>query len=103
MYLKANQQLLIYIRDKSEVEKSRIVKAIESFALLKRKNELVISTLTSSAANEIGGCTVYITIEMNTWVRKTHKVKINIKWSSCCLFIVVKVSIMDMKSLTSIN
>lgn len=50
IYLKSNQQLLIYGRGKCGVKKSKVVKAIEiSFALLGRRNKLVISMLTDSA------------------------------------------------------
>lgn len=67
IYYESNQQLLIYIRDKDRVEKSKIVKAIEiGIVLLERRNELVISALTSSTVNGIDGSTVYIAIEVNT-------------------------------------
>lgn len=67
IYLESNQQLLIYARGEGEIRKSKIVKAIEmGFALLEKRNELVISVLTGSAANKIGGSTVYTSIEVNT-------------------------------------
>lgn len=66
MYLKLNQQLLIYIRGKSEVEKSRVVKAIKiGFVLLGKRNELVIFMPTSFAINEISKSIVYTTIKVN--------------------------------------
>lgn len=67
IYYESNQQLLIYIRDKDRVKKSKIVKAIEiGIVLLERRNELVISALTSSTVNGIDGSTVHIAIEVNT-------------------------------------
>lgn len=67
IYYESNQQLLIYIRDKDRVEKSKIVKAIEiGIVLLERRNELVISVLTNSTVNRIDGSIVHIAIEVNT-------------------------------------
>lgn len=47
------------------------------FALLGRRNELVISAPTSSAVNRIGGSIVHTAIGVNTWVGKTYEVKVN--------------------------
>lgn len=78
MYLEPNQQLLIYVKGKDGVRKSRVMKAIEiGFALLERKNELGISALTSSAKNENSGSTVDTAIGINTRMGKTQKVKVN--------------------------
>lgn len=60
IYLNLNQQLLIYIRDKEEVEKSKVVKVIEmGFTLLGRKNKLVVF------ANGIGRSIIYIILGIN--------------------------------------
>lgn len=78
IYFKSNQQLLIYVKSKSGIRKSRVIKAIEiGFVLLSRRNELVIFVLTDFAANGIGGNTIYTVIEVNTWAEKNHEVKIN--------------------------
>lgn len=78
IYLKLNQQLLIYVRDKGRVRKRRVVKTIEiDFVLLGRRNKLVISTSISFAKNRIGGSTVYIAIRVNTQMGKIYKVKVN--------------------------
>lgn len=80
MYLESNYQLLIYIRGKSGARKSRAVKVIEMvIVLLKKKKDLGISTPTIFVVNGIGGSMVHIAIRVNTWVRKTHRVKVNIK------------------------
>lgn len=55
MHFDLDQQLLIYIRDEREIEKSENVKVIEmSFALLSRRKKLVISVPTDFTANIIG-------------------------------------------------
>lgn len=57
----------MYVRGKDGIGKSRVVKAIEmSFALLGRRNELVISVSTGSAANRISRSIVHTSIEVNT-------------------------------------
>lgn len=55
------------------------MKIIEiGLALLNRKNELVISAFTSSAANKISRNTVHTFIRVNTWVRKNYMLKVYI-------------------------
>lgn len=104
MYLQPNQQLLIYIKGKDRVRKSRVIKAMEmGFALLERKNELGISAPTSSATNENSGSTVDIAIGVNTRVEKTHKVKVNAQWSYYSFLIVDKVNMTNLKLVTSID
>ncbi len=78
MFLDSGEQLLIYIRGKGGVGKSRVVKAIEmSFILLSRRKELEISERTGSAANGIGGSTVHTVLDVNNQVGKNYQAKIN--------------------------
>lgn len=73
IYLDLDQQLLIYIRGEEGVRKSRVVKAIEKgFTLLSRRNELIISAPTGSAANSIGGSTIHTALGVNNRVRKNY-------------------------------
>ncbi len=66
MFLDSKEQLLIYIRGKRKIGKSRVVTAIEmSFILLGIRKELVIFAPTGSAANSIGGSTVQIEFDIN--------------------------------------
>lgn len=78
IYLELNQQLLINVRGKDGIGKSEVVKTIKmGFILLSRKNELVISAPIDSVANGIGGYIVHIAIEVNIWIEKNYKVKVN--------------------------
>lgn len=62
MFFHIDQQKLIYIKGKREVEKSRIVKAIKiRFTLLGKKKKLIICAPTSSAANDVDGNIVHTT------------------------------------------
>lgn len=78
IYLNWDQQLLIYIRDKGEIEKNRILKAIKmSFTLLSKRKKLVISAPIAFAANSIRRNIVYTTLRVNNRARKNYQVKIN--------------------------
>lgn len=73
MFLNLFQQLLIYIRDKKGVRKSKVVNAIQiSFTLFNRKTKLVISVSINFVANGISGNTVYITFTINSRVEKNY-------------------------------
>lgn len=104
MYLDSGQQFLIYVKDEGGVRKKRVVKAIEmGFALLSRRNELVISALTGSTANSISRSTIPTALEVNNRARKNYQVKINAQWSYCSFLIIDKVSIIDLKLFTSMD
>ncbi len=80
MFLDSGEQLLIYIRGKGGVGKSRVVKAIEmGFILLSRRKKLVISAPTSSAANGIGGNTVHTVLGVNNQAEKNYQAKSNMQ------------------------
>lgn len=86
------------------MRKSRVVKAIEiGFTLLSRRKKLVILAPTRFAANSIGRNTVYITLRVNNWIKKNYQVKINLQWLYCSLLIIDKMSMIDLKLLTSID
>lgn len=51
------------------------------FALLSKKNKLIISIPTSSEINKIGRSIVYIDIRVNIWLEKNNKIKVNIQYS----------------------
>lgn len=50
-----------------------------NFVLLSRKTQLVIFVSINFVANKIGKNIVYITIRVNTQVRKIYKIKINVQ------------------------
>ncbi len=78
MFLDSGKQLLIYIRGERGVGKSRVMKVIEmGFILLSRRNELVISAPTGSAANSIGGSIVHIALGVNNRAGKNYQAKSN--------------------------
>ena len=71
-------QLLLYIRDKSGVRKSRDVQALElGFIFLGRQAELVIFVPMGCAADGIGGNTIHTTLKINTRAEKSFIVKAN--------------------------
>ena len=66
IYIDFEQQLLIYIKDKTEVEKSRIIKIIKIvFTLFGKKKKLVIFTSTNFATNNIRKNIIYTTLGFN--------------------------------------
>lgn len=79
MYLDSGQKMLIYIRGKSGIGKSRVIKAFEiGFALLSRRRELGISTLTGLTTKVIGGSKVHTVISITSWGGKNHQIKVNL-------------------------
>lgn len=67
------QQLLIYIRGKKKIKKSRVMKVIEmSFALLSKKNKLGISVLTDFVADNIVGNMIHIVLQINNCIEKNY-------------------------------
>lgn len=99
-----NQQLLIYGKSKGGVRKNKVMKAIKmEFTLLERRNELVISIFTSSVVNKIGQSKIHTAIGVNTWVEKTHKLKVNAQWWYRSSLMIDKMSMIDLKLLTSID
>ncbi len=104
MFLDFGEQLLIYIKGDERVGKSRVVKAIEmGYILLSRRKDLVISAPTGSAANSIDGSTVHTVLGVNNRVGKNYQAKINAQWLYCSSLIIDKVSMIDLKLLTSID
>lgn len=73
IYFDIDQQLLIYIKSRGGVRKSRVIKAIKiDFTLLGKRKKLVISALISSLANGIDGSIVYTALRVNNWVKKNY-------------------------------
>lgn len=104
IYLDFEEQLLIYIRGKGGVEKSKVVKAIKmGFILVSIRKELVISAPTGFTANSIDRSIGYIALGVNNQVRKNYQAKINVQWLYCSSLIIDKVSMIDLKLLTLIS
>lgn len=81
-----------------------MVKALEMrFSFLGRRKKLVILAPTGFAAESNGGNTVYIALRVNTRSGKSYVSKINTQWSEQSSLIVDKVSMIDLKLLTSID
>lgn len=97
MYFDSGQKLLIYVRSESDVGKSRVIKAIEmGFALLSRRRELGISTLTNPLANVIGGSKVYTIVSITYWGGKSHQIKANLLWLQESFLIIDNISIVNL-------
>ncbi len=66
MFLDSGEQLLIYIRGKRRVRKSKVVKAIViNFILFCKRKKLVISMPTGSVANGIDRNTMHIVLNID--------------------------------------
>lgn len=73
MYFSIDQQMLIYIRDKIRIRKSRVIKAIEIwFTLFGKMKELSIFAFTGYAINEISESIVYTTLRVSNKAKKNH-------------------------------
>ena len=97
-------QLLLYIKSEGGVGKSRVVQALElGFIFLGRQVKLVISTPTGYAVDGIGGSTIHTALEIHIRVGKSFVIKINTLWSQRFSLIIDKVSMIDLKLLTSID
>ena len=65
-----NQQLLLYVKGKSGVEKSWVIKTIHmGFMFLKRQQELLLAALTGAIIANISGATVHGTLSINNRVQ----------------------------------
>ena len=66
-----NNQLLLYIRRKKGVGKSKIVKTIYlGFGFLKRQKELLIATPIRAAIANIGNVTIHRVLNINDCIQK---------------------------------
>lgn len=74
----AEDQLLLYIKDKDGIRKSCIIQALElEFTFLGRQAKLVISMPTGCVVDRIGGSTIYIALGINNGVEKSFVAKAN--------------------------
>lgn len=59
-------QLLLYICDKNKIKKNKIVHTIElRYIFLLQNSNLVNTVLTNIAADNIGGCTIYTSLDIS--------------------------------------
>ncbi len=66
-----SDQLLLYVRGKGGVGKSRIVEAIHlGFSFLKRRKELLIAAPTEAATANIGGATIHGVLSIDNHIQK---------------------------------
>ncbi len=66
-----SDQLLLYVRKKGRVRKSKIVKAIHlGFSFLKRQKELLIAALIRAAIANISGATIHKALSINDRIEK---------------------------------
>ena len=97
-------QLLLYVKGEKGVGKSRVINALKmGFALLDRRNNLVLSAPTGCATEGIGESTVYTALSINT--RKTKSLSTNISgiWIHCSSLIIDELSIIYLGLFVSIN
>ena len=56
-----SDQLLLVIRNKSNIDKSQVIKAIsQAYDIIGKSNSIFITTPTGAVANNISGSTLYI-------------------------------------------
>ena len=104
MFLDLDKQLLLYIKGKDGIKKSRVVNTIKmGFTLFGRRRKLIISTPTNSIANDVSKSTVYTIIGISSWARKNYQIKVHTKWLYHSFSIINKISIIGLKLLTSMD
>lgn len=98
-----NNQLLLYVRGKKGVEKSRIVNSIHlGFTFLKRQKELLIAALTGATTANNGNTTIYESLSINDCIQKQQRLAINI-WQNRLVLILDKISIVSLKLLSIVD
>ncbi len=96
--------MLLYIRDKSGVKKSRVIHVIEiRYAFLSQNSDLVITALTGAAADNISGSTIHMSLAIG--VRNKHEKSnaISNLWTARCIIIVDEISMVELEMLSNMG
>ena len=104
LYVTRENHLLLYVRKEGGVGKSHMINALEmGFALLNRRNELVLSASTGCTAKGIGRSNVYRALKINTCKTKSLSTNISGIWTNCLLLIIDELSIIHFRLFVSMN
>lgn len=75
LFLSRKNQLFLYVRGKSSVGKTYVIKTLEfKFSFLKQFYELVIMASTGAAANNISRSIIYMALSINKNGKTSNKV-----------------------------
>ena len=78
MYESKENQLLLYVRDESDVDKSRIIRALKvEFDLLKKRNELMLTVSIDCAIDNIDENTIHTSLNITTRNKNMHDDQLN--------------------------
>ncbi len=98
-----SDQLLLYVRGKRGVGKSRIVKAIQiGFSFLKRRKELLIAAPTGAATANIGGATIHGVLSIDDCIQK-HQGLAKGPWQNYSALILDEISMVFLKLLSIVD
>lgn len=94
--------MLLYVRGEGGIGKTRVVKAIElGFALLNRREELIITAPTEAAASNIGSSTIHIAMSIDTPGQKTSA--LSNAWINRTTLIVDEIGMVSLKLLGTMD
>ncbi len=69
--LESSDQLLLVIRDKGNIGKSQVIKAIsQAYDIIGKSDSIFIITPIKATANNISKSTLYTALMINTWKTK---------------------------------
>ncbi len=103
-YDQIEDQLLLYIRGKGGVGKSRVGHAIElGCTLLSQDSDLVITTPTDAAVDNIGGSTIHTSLAIGVRNRNGKSNAISNLWTARCIIIVDEISMVELKMLSNMG
>ena len=98
-----SHQLLLYIKRKRRVGKSKIVKAIHlRFSFLTRQKELLIATLTRATAANIGVATIHGALNINDHIQKQYHLAKS-PWQNRLALTLDEISIVSLKLLATVD
>jgi len=104
--VEAKDQLLLYIAGEGGTGKTRVIKAIElGYALLQRKQEVILMAPTGPAAYNIGGRTIHTALGINI----TNHPHMNLGsyipalWRNKTVMVIDEISMVSQNMLSTIN
>ena len=78
MYESRKNQLLLYVKNESDVDKNRIIRTLEvEFDLLKKRNELMFIASIDCAIDNINESTIYTSLNITTRNKNMHDDQLN--------------------------
>ena len=104
MYESKENQLLLYVRDESDVDKSRIIRALKvEFDLLKRRNELMFTVSIDCAIDNISENIIHTSLNITTRNKNMHDDQLNKVWLKRFSLIVDEINMISLELLAVMN